>query len=53
MTSVGRCQYLTNPGTWPYVMRCQHDATVAIRTVNDDVVSLCDEHAALITKEKG
>ena len=36
-----RCEYLVNPGTWPYAARCKRAAVAETQEGR----SLCEEHA--------
>lgn len=42
-----KCDFMTNPGTWPYAKRCTNNATVRYVEREDSIpvlVERCDEH---------
>ncbi len=53
MRTVHRCQYLFNPGVWPYARRCEKDATVLLKISDssgefEDIKYLCHDHTAIV-----
>lgn len=47
--ALGRCKFSWNPGVWPYVKRCDLDATQVVFSPGDDErLPFCDDHAAVV-----